>query len=182
MLEQGDTGWYKIQSLFAWARMWGAPIPLAYALQGALIVALGVALVRLWRSAAPYPLKAAALCLAAILATPYTFDYDMMVLAPAIAFLAADGLQRGFGPWEKTALAALWLVAARRPQRRAGDPDSARRAGDAGDVHSACCGAAQFDFASPMAFFQRISPKIANGTAARPRGHDIAAFERRSHA
>ncbi|MGO9702894.1 MAG: glycosyltransferase family 87 protein [Xanthobacteraceae bacterium] len=109
-LEQGDTGWYKIQSLFAWARMWGASVTVAYALQAALIVALGAALIWLWRSTAPYPLKAAALCLAAILATPYTFDYDMMVLAPAIAFVAVDGLARGFGPWEKTALAALWLV------------------------------------------------------------------------
>jgi hypothetical protein len=35
--------------------------------------------------------KAAGLCLAAIVATPYTLDYDMMVLAPAIAFLAAAG-------------------------------------------------------------------------------------------
>jgi alpha-1,2-mannosyltransferase len=34
----------------------------------------------------------------------------MMVLAPVIAFFALDGLHRGFGPWEKTALAALWLV------------------------------------------------------------------------
>jgi alpha-1,2-mannosyltransferase len=109
-LEQGNTGWYKIQSMFAWARMWGASIPAAYALQGVLMVALGAALVRLWRSAAPYPLKAAALCLAAMLATPYAFDYDMMVLAPAIAFAAADGCARGFGPWEKTALAALWLT------------------------------------------------------------------------
>jgi hypothetical protein len=33
-----------------------------------------------------------------------------MVLAPAIAFFAADGFARGFGPWEKTALAALWLL------------------------------------------------------------------------
>ena len=64
-----------------------------------------------------YPLKAAALCLAAILATPYTLDYDMMVLAPAIAFLPSDGSTRGFGPWEKTALAALWLV--RRSSRAA---------------------------------------------------------------
>jgi len=110
VLEQGNTGWYKIQSVFAWARMWGAPIPLAYALQGVTIVALGAALARLWRSAAPYPLKAAALCLATILATPYSFDYDMMVLAPAIAFLAVDGFGRGFTPWEKTLLAALWLV------------------------------------------------------------------------
>ena len=110
VLEQGGTGWHKIQSLFSWARMWGASIPVAYALQGVLMAALGVAIVRLWHSAAPHALKAAALCLAAILATPYTLDYDMMVLAPAIAFVAADGLARGFRPWEKTALAALWLA------------------------------------------------------------------------
>jgi alpha-1,2-mannosyltransferase len=110
VLEQGDPGWHKMQSLFAGARMWGAPIPLAYALQGALVAGLAVALIWLWRSATPYPLKAAALCLATILATPFTFDYDMMVLAPAIAFFAVDGLARGFGPWEKTALAALWLL------------------------------------------------------------------------
>jgi alpha-1,2-mannosyltransferase len=108
-LEQGDTGWYKIQSLFAWARMWGAPVPYAYALQGALVIALGAALIWLWRSAASYPLKAAALCLGAILATPYSFDYDMVALAPAMAFLVADGFARGFGAWEKTVLAALWL-------------------------------------------------------------------------
>jgi alpha-1,2-mannosyltransferase len=44
-----------------------------------------------------------------ILAAPFTFDYDLM-LAPAIAFYAADGSARGFGPWEKTAPAALWLM------------------------------------------------------------------------
>jgi len=109
-LEQGDTGWYKIQSLFAWARMWGASVPVAYALQSLLIAGLAAGLIWLWRSAAPHPLKAAALCLAAILATPYTFDYDMMVLAPAIAFVVSDGLRRGFGSWEKTALAGLWFV------------------------------------------------------------------------
>jgi alpha-1,2-mannosyltransferase len=110
VLEQGDTGWHKIQSVFSWARMWGAPVPLAYAIQGAATLVLAMASAWLWHGKAPYPLKASGLCLAAILATPYTLDYDMMVLAPAIAFLAADGMARGFGPWEKTALAALWLV------------------------------------------------------------------------
>ena len=43
-------------------------------------------------------------------ATPYSLDYDFVVLAPAIAFLAADGFARGFAPWEKTALALLWLM------------------------------------------------------------------------
>jgi hypothetical protein len=32
-----------------------------------------------------------------------------MVLAPAIAFWAGDGLSRGFQGWEKTTLAALWI-------------------------------------------------------------------------
>jgi alpha-1,2-mannosyltransferase len=110
VLEQGQTGWQKIQSVFSWARMWGAPVPLAYAVQGVLTLALGGAIVWLWRGAASPALKSAALCLAAILATPYSLDYDMMVVAPAIAFFAVDGIDRGFLPWEKTALAALWLV------------------------------------------------------------------------
>jgi len=110
VLEAGDTGWYKIQSVFSWTRMWGGSIPLAYAMQGTVTAALGVALVWLWRGAASFPLKAAALCIAAILATPYSLDYDMMVLAPAIAFVAADGFARGFHNWDKSALAGLWLV------------------------------------------------------------------------
>ena len=110
VLEQGSTGWQKIQSVFSWARMWGAAVPLAYTLQGAVTIALAAGIIRLWRSAAAPAQKSASLCLAAILATPYSLDYDMMVLAPAVAFLAVDGLRRGFLPWEKTALAALWLA------------------------------------------------------------------------
>jgi alpha-1,2-mannosyltransferase len=110
VLEQGDTGWHKIQSIFSWARMWGAPVPLAYGIQFVATLAIGVATAWLWRGRAPSAVKAATLCLAAILATPYTLDYDMMVLAPAVAFLTVDGMERGFGPWQKTAIAALWLV------------------------------------------------------------------------
>ena len=107
---------------------------LAYAIQGTATLVFAMATAWLWHGKAPYPLKAAGLCLAAILATPYTLDYDMMVLAPAIAFVVADGMARGFGPWEKTALAVLWLVplvARTVPQATF---STARRAGDAGDV------------------------------------------------
>jgi glycosyl transferase family 87 len=110
VLEAGDTGWHKIQSVFAWARMWGADVPLAYALQGMITVAVAAAVTWLWRTPAAFAQKAAALAIATILASPYSLDYDMMVLAPAIAFLAADGMVRGFLSYEKTALAALWMV------------------------------------------------------------------------
>jgi len=110
VLEAGETGWHKIQSVFSWVRMWGGPVPLAYAVQGIVTIAAAVALIWLWRGPVAFALKASALAVAAILATPYSLDYDMMVLAPAIAFLAADGLTRGFSDYEKSALAALWLV------------------------------------------------------------------------
>ncbi len=110
VLEAGGIGWHKIQSVFAWVRMWGGPVVMAYALQAAVTVVLGAALAWLWRGGASFALKAAALCIVAILATPYSLDYDMMLLAPAIGFCAADGCARGFLPWEKSGLAALWLV------------------------------------------------------------------------
>jgi hypothetical protein len=175
VLEHGDTGWYKIQSVFAWARMWGSPIPLAYAIQGAATLAIGTASAWLWRSAARFPLKAAALCLAAVLATPYTLDYDMMVLAPAIAVLAADGMVRGFGPWEKTALAALWLV-----------PLVARSVAEATFIPLGVPAMltmfvlilrhARTDVAAASAF-GGPSARIALGPGGTAGGHDIAAFK-----
>ncbi|MBX9830115.1 MAG: DUF2029 domain-containing protein [Xanthobacteraceae bacterium] len=110
VLELGGTGWHKIQSVFSIVRMWGGGIALAYTAQAAVMIAAAAALVWLWRSAAAYPLKAAALIVASILATPYSLDYDLVILAPAIAFLAADGLARGFAPWHKSTLALLWIM------------------------------------------------------------------------
>jgi hypothetical protein len=110
VLEAGDTGWQKIQSVFSWVRMWGGSVGLAYALHAACVSALAIMVVWLWRSDQPYPLKAGVLVIASILSTPYALDYDMMMLAPAIAFLVVDGYQRGFGPGQKTVLALLWLV------------------------------------------------------------------------
>jgi len=110
VLERGDTGWYKIQSVFSWVRMWGGGMSLAYAVQGAVSVTVAGALIWLWRGPVTFALKAAALLIGTVLATPYSLDYDLMLLAPAIAFLAADGFARGFAPWQKTLLAALWIV------------------------------------------------------------------------
>jgi alpha-1,2-mannosyltransferase len=110
VLEAGETGWEKIQSVFSVVRMWGGPVVLAYAVQCAVTAMLAGTLVWLWRAQVDFPLKAAALIIAALLATPYSLDYDMTALAPAIAFLAVDGLRRGFAPYEKSALAALWVV------------------------------------------------------------------------
>src|SRR5262245_16572078 len=63
VLEAGDPGWHKIQSVFSWVRIRRGSVATAYTLQAAVTLAVGVTLIRLWRSNAPFALKAAALCL-----------------------------------------------------------------------------------------------------------------------
>jgi len=110
VLEQGGAGFFKIQTVFAWVRMWGGPIALAYAAQAIVSIGVAAATVMLWRSNASAAQKGAALCVAMMLTTPYALDYDMMVLAPAIALLASDGIAHRFRPYERTLLAALWFM------------------------------------------------------------------------
>ena len=110
VLEQGGTGWEKIQSIFSAARMWGATVHTAYAVQGALLLALALTLAWLWHSDAAFELKAAALAAGSLLATPYVLDYDLVVLAVAIAFLVRYGMRHGFRDFEISLLAAAWIV------------------------------------------------------------------------
>jgi hypothetical protein len=108
VLEQGGTGWEKI--IFSAARNWGADIKTAYAIQTALVVTLAATLAWLWHSDAAFELKASALATASLLATPYVLDYDLVVLAVAIAFFARHGFARGFRDYEISLLAAAWIV------------------------------------------------------------------------
>jgi hypothetical protein len=110
VLEAGDTGWEKIQSLFSAVRMWGGTVEIAYAAQGALALFVVASLVWLWRGPADDRLKAAALPCACLLATPYLLDYDLVVLALPIGFLASYGLARGFRDYEVSILAFAWLA------------------------------------------------------------------------
>jgi len=110
VLEQGNTGWEKIQSVFSAVRMWGAGVHTAYAVQIALALMLAASLAWLWQSDAAFELKASALATGSLLATPYVLDYDLVVLAVAIAFFARHGLRRGFRDYEISLLAAAWIV------------------------------------------------------------------------
>jgi hypothetical protein len=110
VLEQGATGWEKIQSAFAAARGLGASIPAAYAIQGLVTLGVLAALASLWRGGADWRLKMAALLAASLLSTPYVLDYDMVVLGPALASAVAYGREKGFAPYEKSLFALLWIA------------------------------------------------------------------------
>lgn len=109
ILEEGPTGWEKIQSVFAALRMLGLGIAPAYVAQGIFALAAAVVVWMAWRQK-DAGLRGAALVLGTLMATPYVLDYDMVMLALPIAFMTAIGLKGGFLRWEKIILASAWLL------------------------------------------------------------------------
>jgi hypothetical protein len=64
----------------------------------------------LWRRRVDLRLRGAALITASLLTTPYCLDYDLMLLGPAIALVVSFAMEKGFLPWQKSALALVWLA------------------------------------------------------------------------
>ena len=110
-LSQGLADWAKLQSLFGFVRTLGASETLAFTLQWILAGATTVLLCMLWRSRAPFNLKAAGLAVGILLVPPYLFMYDLVTLAVAIAFLFREMQTSGARPGETIGLGiALLLV------------------------------------------------------------------------
>jgi hypothetical protein len=97
-------------NIFGAARLLGAGVALSYTLQAAAsLVAAGVA-VTVWRRRLSLPTRAAILAAATLVAAPLALLYDLMLGAVAAAWLIRDCDSAAAAPWEKTALAALYLV------------------------------------------------------------------------
>ena len=110
ILAEGQGDWNKLQSLFGIVRALGGSETLAWSLQAALLGALALIICALWRSAIAFDLKAAALAAGALLATPYLYMYDLVMLAVPMAFLVRAGLRGQFLRGEMTALGAASLL------------------------------------------------------------------------
>jgi alpha-1,2-mannosyltransferase len=110
LLEEGNVGFEKLQSVFAAVRILGGGTSLAYILQGAasLIAILGVA--RAWRTSCDHNLRNALLIIATLLGSPHVLDYDLAILAPAFAFIVASRWPDGFCDHDISILAFAWFV------------------------------------------------------------------------
>lgn len=109
VIEAGATGFHKIMSPFAAARLWGGSVEAAYAVQA--LATLFAACAMLWTILSERPLvRNAAVCAATVICTPYVMDYDHVVVGVGIAFLVADGRLHGWRPYEKSALALIWFT------------------------------------------------------------------------
>lgn len=102
------TDWNKLQSLFAMVRLLGGDAALAWLLQSAQTVLVATALMAMWRSKRiAFELKAAALAVGVLLATPYVYLYDLAILSVAGAFFIRLAISTGFRPGEALGLASI---------------------------------------------------------------------------
>ena len=85
----------KLRSLFGLLQTLGLPVSTSLAAHSLMALAIAGLVIWAWRSHLAYELKAALLATAAIMASPYVFAYDLVVLCVAQAFLVRHVLARG---------------------------------------------------------------------------------------
>jgi Glycosyltransferase family 87 len=110
LLEQGSVGFEKLQSAFAAVRLWGGSVPLSYAAQGIVSALAVLATAWAWHRSDNRALKAALLVSATALTSPHMLDYDLVLLAPALAFLTLTVGEDGARDYDKSLMALIWIM------------------------------------------------------------------------
>lgn len=110
-LSEGQANFGKLQSLYGLVRVLHGSEPFAWVLQIILSISVAAAVCFFWRKKKPFALQAALLACGALLATPYVYLYDTVVLAVPVALLVRVAIKTGFLPGEQMALviAALFI-------------------------------------------------------------------------
>jgi alpha-1,2-mannosyltransferase len=110
VLEDGAIGFPTLQSMFGAIRTWGGSIQLAYVFQAAVATYAVLAVLWVWRTNRPFALKAATVAAGSLMVSPYVLQYDLVLLALPIGWIAMEGLEHGFLPFEKFALSLVWFM------------------------------------------------------------------------
>ena len=110
VLELGAINFSTLQSIFGAIRMWGGSVDVAYVFQAVVAIYAASAVVWVWQTSRPFALKAATLAVGSLMVSPYVLQYDLVLLALPIAWLAMEGFEKGFLPYEKAVLSVAWIL------------------------------------------------------------------------
>jgi alpha-1,2-mannosyltransferase len=111
VFESGRVGFYHLVSLFGAVRLVGGGTDLAMSIQAVALIGAAAAVGFVWYRRAAAAVRAATLIAATLVALPVILFYDLLPATLAIAWLMRDARARGYFPWEKTILCAMWPVA-----------------------------------------------------------------------
>jgi alpha-1,2-mannosyltransferase len=110
VLERGAIDFSTLQSIFGAIRMWGGSVEVAYVFQAVVAIYAASAVVWVWQTRRPFALKGATLAVGSLMVSPYVLQYDLVLLALPIAWLAMEGFETGFLPYEKAVLSVAWIL------------------------------------------------------------------------
>jgi alpha-1,2-mannosyltransferase len=111
VMETGQLPWGKMPSAFIFLRKLGVGEPTAYAAQTTVALAAAATTLLVWWRTGGTLLAGATLVTGTMLLTPYTFDYELAILAVPLAIVARHLANIGAATWEK----ALLIVIAATP-------------------------------------------------------------------
>jgi hypothetical protein len=94
----------KMQSISATLLLLGSPVIVAQLMQGLFALAAAGFVVWLWRSQAAFEYRVSGLAFAVLLATPYSYHYDLTLLGMGALWLGLRLRREGALDWRHTAL------------------------------------------------------------------------------
>jgi hypothetical protein len=100
--------WPRMSTPFAAVRLLGGGLPVAWIIQGIVTGTVAVLIFWFWRREAPLAVRASTLVVGALLATPYSLEYDLSLLSLPLAWMIWEGYVHGWRPWEKYWLPVVW--------------------------------------------------------------------------
>ena len=110
-LEAGGLHWGKMPGPYVFTLALGLGETAALIVHGVVALAVAVTVGMVWWRRAPLPLAGAVLACGALIATPFAYDYDLILLAIPIAFMAMHGVRSG--NWlagERGVLVLAWTL------------------------------------------------------------------------
>ncbi|GLU30966.1 glycosyltransferase family 87 protein [Trinickia caryophylli] len=110
LVEHGQHFWLSSPTAFAAFRLAGMPVVAAYLAHAFVATVAICAACRVWRRSDDLRLRGAILAVAALLATPYAWHYELVWMGIALACLTALAFEDGWLRGEQAVLAAAWLL------------------------------------------------------------------------
>ncbi len=107
VMESGQLPWGKMPSAWVFVRKLGAGEATAYTAQTIVACSAVAATLHVWWRCGPTLLAGAVLVSGTMLLSPYTFDYEMAIMAVPLAIIAQRLVEQGAGLFEKVVLLVL---------------------------------------------------------------------------
>lgn len=111
LIEDGYLPWAKLSTVFALGMLLNLGVKASYAIQGLFTIGTTLAVFLIWyKKVIPFSLKVSFLLAGIFLVTPYAFQYDLVILALAMAWYGWEAYTNGWRPYEKLVLLLIWIT------------------------------------------------------------------------